>query len=124
MNLVSFPHQNTIEFVQYSWIDFTSLGKVNVMEMLNDKGINYTPGTSYFKLCSLLYRDYKASVIDFKTGTEAVKVKKEEEIKFRKETAEWRAAKARKKLENSRSTVEYLDALQEEFEAEVDKLLF
>ena len=65
MNLLTFPTQTiqANETINYTWGDFTRLGKANVTNMLEEKGINFEPNSNYFKLCSLLYQDYKGSVI-------------------------------------------------------------
>ena len=65
-NIITFPAQPATSPAQYAWSDFTRLGKATVIAMLEEQGIEYDASTSYFGLCSLLYRNQKveAQVID------------------------------------------------------------
>ena len=100
MNLLTFPTQanQSNETVNYVWSDFTRLGKANVTNMLEEKGIDFDNNSNYFKLCSLLYQDYKSSVIPSPTISLAQK----------------RLKKAKEAIANAKTDEEYIHAVFEE----------
>ena len=105
MNLLTFPTQTvqSNETINYTWSDFTRLGKANVTSMLETKGIEFESKDNYFKLCSLLYQDYKTSIIPSPTISLAQK----------------RLDKAKKAVKMARNTEEYISAIFEEARAEI-----
>ena len=108
MNLLTFPTQTnqSNETVNYVWSDFTRLGKANVTGMLEERGIKFEPKDNYFKLCSLLYQDYKGSVIPSPTI----------------DLAQKRLKKAEQTIKQARSTEEYLIAVGDKAILELENL--
>ena len=110
MNLLTFPTQavQANETINYTWGDFTRLGKANVTGMLEDKGIQFEPKDNYFKLCSLLYQDYKTSIIPSPSISLAQK----------------RLEIAQERTKQSKTVAEYRVNRMKEFDAKVQTLLF
>ena len=108
MTILTFPTQLQTETPKYSWSDYTRLGKVAVIDMLEDQGAEFDPNTNYFKLCSLLYRAQKPvtpvlPAIDM---------------------AQKRIQKAEKRVKLAKNVHEYRKARTDLFNATVTSLLF
>ncbi len=110
MNLLTFPTQTAQSngTINYTWSDFTRLGKANITGMLQEKGIDFEPKANYLKLCSILYQDYKASIIPSPSISLAQK----------------RLEIAQKRTKQSKNLGEYRVNRMKEFDAKVQTLLF
>ena len=110
MNLLTFPTQTiqANETINYTWGDFTRLGKANVTGMLEEKGIEFEPKSNYFELCALLYQDYKKSF----TPSAPISL------------AQRRLEIAKERTKNSKNVHEYRVNRTKEFKAEIQTLLF